>query len=92
MVVRAGVWEEEGGWSVVLARCFRLKRARKREARGEDSERRVVRRVLRVSSSKGVAGGDMAAGVILAVLVWVGVVVRWRRDGSWGRFRKNCVD
>lgn len=67
IAVRAGVWEGEGGVRVVLARCLRLKRARKREARGLLSERRVVRRVARVVSSGEVGSGEMAEGVILAV-------------------------
>lgn len=51
---------------VVLARCFRLKRARKRDARGLLSERSVLRRVVRVWSSGDEAGGEMAEGVILS--------------------------
>lgn len=67
IAVRAGVWQGEGGTREVEARCFRLKRARKREARGLLSERRVWRRDVRVVSSVEGAGGEMAEGVILAV-------------------------
>lgn len=65
---------------VVLARCFRLKRARKRDARGLLSERSVLRRVVRVWSSRDVAGGEMAEGVILAIC-WVGWPVRMEDRG-----------
>lgn len=43
------------------ARCFRLKRARKRAARGEDSEVSVLRRARTVASG---VGEDDSSGVI----------------------------
>jgi hypothetical protein len=52
---------------VVDARCFRLKRARKRWARGADSERRVLRRVRRVGSVVSMVEGAVAEGVIFVV-------------------------
>lgn len=44
--------------------CLREKRARKRRARGSDSEVKVLRRVMIVGSSVG--GHDVAEGAILS--------------------------
>lgn len=50
------------------ARCLREKRARKRRARGSDSEVRVFRRAVIVGSEAG--GGDVAEGAILLFVEW----------------------
>jgi hypothetical protein len=46
------------------ARCLREKRARKRRARGSDSDVRVLRRATTVGSRVG--GGVVAEGAILS--------------------------
>lgn len=50
---------------VVLARCFRENRARKRWARGADSESNVLRRVRSVGSVVSEAEREIAEGAIL---------------------------
>lgn len=56
------------------ARCFREKRARKRRARGSDSEQRVLRREVMVLSSSYAGGGGVIADGAMTATISRGIV------------------